>query len=56
MTNTVIVSRNILPAVKWAVATFGKQNFQFELMFPAEKCKFQFQNDKDAAHFALKWI
>jgi len=56
MTNTVIISNNIGSAVRWAIATFGRSNFHFELMFPAEKCKFHFQNDKDAAHFALKWI
>lgn len=56
MSNTVIVSSNILSAVEWAIATFGKHNFEFELLFPAEKCKFKFQNDRDAAHFALKWI
>lgn len=56
MTTTVIIrDEKILPAVTWAGKNFGFPNFKFELMFPAEICKFYFTNESDAVHFSLKW-
>jgi hypothetical protein len=57
MTKILIDTNRASEAISWAVAHFGNgNNFTVQHDFPSSKYRFEFDDDRQATMFALKWV
>ena len=57
MTKILIDVNHASDAIRWAVTHFGSgNNFTVQHDFPSSKYRFEFDDDRQATMFALKWV